>query len=202
MSDREDRITDAILRGSAYERVLHTERGLFTVPAPRTFTIQAALLVTLSSVLPLYLLFPASVGVHVPTTDPFAASPKLLVLGFFGFGAQILGALGLLAATGYRLWSQPLTEGQARTVIDAQRVATGLSVVTGGVGVCFTVGIVALGVAGPEPLGTYLGAIAGSNPFTEIGVGLTVAHLGIASALSAVVVLGFRTVVLGLHAEE
>jgi hypothetical protein len=81
-------------------------------------------------------------------------------------------------------------------------VATGLSVVTGGVGVCFTVGIVALGVAGPEPLEAYLGAIAGSNPFTEIDVGLTVAHLGMASALSAVVVVGFRTAVVRLHAEE
>lgn len=192
MHDRDDRITDAILSGSAYERLRHTERGLFAVPTPRALSIQAALLLTLSTVLPLYALFPDSVAAHVPTMDPFAASPKLLVLGVFGLAMQVLAALLLAALTYYRLRNAPLSEGQARTVFDVQRIATGLSIFTGGIAVFITVGIVTLGAAGGGALEQYLTTIAGTNPFTAMEAGLTVGELAIASVLGAACVLLLR----------
>lgn len=198
MHDRDDRITDAILSGSAYERLRHTERGLFAVATPRALAIQAALLLTLSAVLPLYALFPESVSAHVPTMDPFAASPKLLVLGTFGLAMQVLAALLLAGLTYYRLRNAPLSEGQARTVFDVQRIATGLSLFTGGIAVFITVGIVTLGAAGNGALEQYLTTVAGTNPFEPIPVGVTVGQLGVASVLGAVCILLLRWGVLRL----
>lgn len=196
MHDRDDRIADAILSGSAYERLQYTERGLFAVATPRALAIQAALLLTLATVLPLYALFPDGVAAHVPTLDPFAASPKLLVLGFFGLAMQLMAAALLAVLTGYRLRNAPLSEAQARTVFDIQRIATGLSIFTGGLAVFVTVGIVTLGAAGGEALETYLADVAGTNPFEAIEAGVTVGELGAVSVLGAGCILLLRWGVL------
>lgn len=191
-----DRIINAVLSGSAYERLQYTERGVFAVPTPRTLAIQVALLATLATVFPLYTLFPSAVAAHVPTMDPFAASPKLLVIGFFGLSMQVFAAVLLAGLTAYRLRNAPLSEGQAHTVFDVERIATGLSVVTGGVAVFVTIAIVALGVAGAGTLGTYLSAVAETNPFIQMDIGLTVAHFSGLSVVGAVGVLGIRAVVV------
>jgi hypothetical protein len=109
---------------------------------------------------------------------------------------QVFGALLLAVLTGYRIRNAPLSEGQARTVFDVERIATGLSVVTGGVAVFVTVVVVALGVAGVGTLETYLSSVAQTNPFTEIGIGPTVGHLSVLSVVGAVVVLGIREAVV------
>lgn len=200
MSNRDDRIADAILSESPLERIQYTDRGPLAVPASRGLAIQAILLVFLATVLPLYALFPEGVSAYVPNLDPFEASPKLLIMGFFGFVTQVTAALFLAVLAGFRLRNAPLSESQARAVLDVQRIAAGLSVVTGGLAILVTVATVAVGAAGTGPLEAYLSSVAGSNPFAGIDVGVTVGHLGIVSAVGALAVLVVRHVVVRVHA--
>lgn len=198
MHDRDDPITSAVLSGSAYERLQYTEGSLLAVPIPRALTLQATLLASLALILPLYALFPATIHQYVPTTDPFLASPKLLVLGFFGWSMQLLAAASLVAMACYRLRREPLSERQARTLVDVQQIATGMSLVTGGLAIAVTLAIVALGTGGEPAVGAYLSNVAASNPFVEMELGVSVGHLAALSVAGSLLVLGIRAVVVRL----
>jgi hypothetical protein len=195
MHDSDDPITTAVLSGSTYERLRVTEGSLFTIRPRKAMAIQALLLSALALVAPLYLLFPDSVAPLIPTTDPVTATPKLLVLGLFGWGLEVMAAVMMVGLYRYRTTRQPLSESQARTIFDVERISAGLSIVTGGLAIAFTVGIVALGVGGESTLGVYLESVAGGNIFEQLSVAFSVAHLSVVSAIGAVVVVALRWVV-------
>ncbi|MEF8883297.1 MAG: hypothetical protein V5A34_12325 [Halapricum sp.] len=191
MSDETDPITDAVLSESAYERIRYTE-GIITQPVLRTLTFQAGLLALLASILPLYAFYPSSVSEHVPTLDPFLAAPKLLFLGLVGWVTEVSAALLLAGLWYYRQRRVPLTEAQARTVFDVEQIAAGLSIVTGGLAIVVTVGLVAIGVFGEATMATYLGSIAGDDVFAQTATGISVGHLSMLSGLGCLVVLAIR----------
>mgnify|MGYP000165092262 CR=1 FL=1 len=185
-----DPITDAILSESAYERLRYTE-GVITVPVSRVLLYQAVLLALLATILPLYAFYPPSVGEYVPTLDPFLATPKLLVLGLVGWVTEVTAALLLAGLWWYRRRRGPLTEAQARTVFDVEQIAAGLSVVTGGLAIVVTVGLVSLGVFGGSTMAIYLERVAGTNVFAQT-TGVSIGHLSVLSVLGCLVVLGIR----------
>lgn len=187
-----DPITDAILSESAYERLRYTE-GVITVPVSRVLIYQAVLLALLATILPLYAFYPPSVGEYVPTLDPFLAAPKLLVLGLVGWVTEVTAALLLAGLWEYRRRRGPLTEAQARTVFDVEQIAAGLSIVTGGLAIVVTVGLVSLGVFGGSTVAIYLERVAGADVFAQTA-GVSIGHLSMLSLLACLVVLGIRTV--------
>lgn len=194
MHDSDDPITTAILSESAYERLRVTEGSLFTIRPRKAMAIQALLLAVLSLVAPIYLLFPESVTPLLPTTNPAVATPKLLLLGVFGMGTELAAAVMMVGLYHYRTTRQPLTESQARTVFEIERISAGLSLVTGGLAIAVTVGILALGLGGASTLGVYLEQVAGGDIFSQLSTTFSIAHLSAASALGAGVVLVLRRV--------
>ncbi|MUV90640.1 hypothetical protein GJ629_12645 [Halapricum sp. CBA1109] len=195
MRDSDDPITTAVLSGSTYERLRATEGSLFTIRPRKAMAIQALLLAVLALVAPMYLLFPTSVGPLLPTTDPITATPKLLVLGLFGWGMEVVAAVMMVGLYRYRTTRQPLSESQARTIFDVERISAGLSIVTGGLAIAFTVGIVSLGVGGESTLGVYLESVAGGNIFEQLSVAFSVAHLSIVSIIGAGLIVALRGIV-------
>jgi len=189
----EDRITNSILSGSTFERIRYTEATVFNLRATRALAVQAGLFGLLALILPLYALYPPGVAEYLPTLNPFVASPKLLLLGFVGLGMEMVTAATLIGLFYYRWRRSPLTEQQARTILDVQQVASGLALVTGGIAITLSVTLVALGVAGPEALGTYLEVIADENVFAQSGVGVSVGHLSSLSLACCLGTLAART---------
>ncbi|QSG10640.1 putative membrane protein [Halapricum desulfuricans] len=194
MDDRpsDDPITDAILSTSQYERLRYAE-GIITVPVSRVLTYQAVLLALLASILPLYSLYPPTIGAHVGTLDPFLAAPKILFLGLVGWVIEVASALALAALYWYRVGHEPLEEGTARAIVNLEQIAIGLSLVTGGLAIVATVGLIGLGVFGVSVFSTYLSAVAGENVFAQ-GGGISVGHLSILAISGGLVVLGVRAV--------
>ncbi|QSG10263.1 hypothetical protein [Halapricum desulfuricans] len=192
MDDRpsDDPITDAILSTSQYERLRYAE-GIITVPVSRVLTYQAVLLALLASILPLYSLYPPTIGAHVGTLDPFLAAPKILFLGLVGWVIEVASALALAALYWYRVGHEPLEEGTARAIVNLEQIAIGLSLVTGGLAIGATVALVSLGVFGGSLLSTYLTDVAGTNVFAHGGT-LSVGHLAVLSVLGCLVVVSIR----------
>ena len=196
MSDREDPITTAILSGSAFERLRYEEGLVFTMPATKMLLVQALLLGILALVLPLYVLYPQSVASYMPTMDPFAASPKVLVLGFLCWGIELLSASLLVGLYYHRVRNGPLSAQQARTVINVQEIAASLSIITGGAGIALTVVLFSLGAFGEDALSAYLSVVANGNVFAQSGLGISVAGLAVLSAVTAVAILALRWVLV------
>jgi len=190
--DDVDRIRQAILSGSAYERCRLRRRTHFSRPTTTKLAWQSALLGGLALVLPLYLLFPATVTEFLPSADPAVASPKVVVLGLVGAGIQAVTAVLLVAAAAYRIRRHPLSERQARRVLDVEDVAAYLAFGTGGVTVGATVATFLLGLGGGDLVGRYVRATGGTNPFEASGIGIPVAGLALLSLAGCLTLLAAR----------
>jgi|GEM_PF-3410657 len=187
-----DPIADSLLSESVYERLRYTE-GIIILPVGRVLLYQAALLGLLATILPLYAVYPDAVAEHVGTLDPFFATPQVLFLGVVGWASEIGSALTLTGTYWYRIRTEPLSEATARTIVTVEQIAIGLSLITGGLAIVATVGLIALGAFGASVLSTYLGAVAGENVFAQGGM-LSVGHLSILAVLGCLSVLGVRAV--------
>lgn len=196
MSDRDDPITAAILSDSTYERLRYAEGTVFSIPATRALVLHAVWLGVLALILPLYVLYPPEVGPYLPTLDPFLAAPKILLLGVLGWAMEIMAAALMVALYYYRVRKGPLSAHQARNAFDVQQIATGLSLITGGLAIAVVVGLLSLGVLGESALAGYLSVVAGGNVFAQMDVPVSVAGLSLLSAASAVGVLAVRWVLL------
>jgi len=173
----DDRITDAVLSGSAYERLRLQRPTYFGQSVPRKLTAQSVLLAGVALLAPLYLLFPTTVAKYLPTTDPVVASPKVIVLGLVGAGIELFAATLLVGATLFRLRHYPLSEPQARTVLNVEDFASYLGFGTGGMAIAITLCYFALGLAGGEAIAGYVATMDGINPFVDSGLGLSVAEV-------------------------
>jgi len=188
----DDRITNALLGDSAYERLRLQRRTYFSQSIPTKLTWQSLLLAGLALLLPLYALFPETVGAYVPGTDPVTASPKVLVLGLIGAGVELFTAALLVGAGLYRIRRHPLSEGQARIVLNVEDFASYLGFGTGGLAIGITVVYFLLGVAGGGAVESYVRAMNGVNPFAASGIGLSVAELATFAFVGCVVLMTFR----------
>lgn len=185
----DDRITDAILSGSAYERLRLQRPTYFAQPVPTKLTWQSVLLAGLSLLLPLYLLFPETVSEYLPATNPTLASPKVLVLGFVGAGIELFAGALLVGAALFRIRYYPLTEPQARTVLNVEDLASYLGFGTGGMAIAITLCYFVLGLAGGEVIGDYVATMDGINPFVDSGLGLSVTELAGVSLVGCLALL-------------
>jgi hypothetical protein len=186
----DDRITDAVLSGSAYERLRLQRPTYFTQSVPRKLTWQSVLLGGLALLLPLYLLFPATVAEYLPTTDPVLASPKVIVLGLVGAGIELFAATLLVGVTLFRLRHHPLSESQARTVLNVEDFASYVGFGTGGMAIAITLLYFGLGLAGGDAIASYVTTMDGINPFVDSGLGLSVAELAVVSFAGCLGLLG------------
>ena len=177
----DDRITDAILSGSAYERLRLQRPTYFTQPVPTKLTWQSVLLAGLALLAPVYLLFPTTVAKYLPATSPTLASPKVIVLGLVGAGIELFAAVLLVGATLFRIRHYPLSEPQARTVLNVEDFASYVGFGTGGMAIAITMCYFALGLAGGDAIASYVTTMDGINPFVDSGLGLSVAELAGAS---------------------
>jgi hypothetical protein len=191
MAPDDDTITDAILSGSAYERLRLQRQTYFSQSIPTKLTWQSLLLAGLALLLPLWALYPDTVASYVPTTDPSLASPKVLLLGLIGAGVELFTAALLAGAGLYRIHRYPLTEGQAHTVLNVEDFASYLGFGTGGLAIGITVMYFLIGVAGGSAIESYVKAMS-VNPFAASGIGLSVAELATFAFIGCVVLMTLR----------
>ncbi|QIO21156.1 hypothetical protein [Haloarcula sp. JP-L23] len=184
---RDDHITDTMLSGTTYERVRYERHSYFRQTVPRTLALQSAFLGLLAILLPMYGLFPESVGQFLPAADPEIASPKVLLLGVFGGLLEALGAALLVGAAAYRVRLAPLTEAQAHAVLDVEDFARYVGLGTGGLAILLTVCLFAIGLGGEGTVASYI-ATAGANPYAPSGYGLSVGTVSLAGFVASVLV--------------
>lgn len=187
----DDAITDAVLSGSAYERLRACRHSMFGQSLTWKLSVQGVLLAVLAATAPLYWLFPDSVASFLPSTDPMAATPKVALLGAFGGIMVFLSAVLLVGAALYRIERAPLTESQAREVLVLEDFTAGLTLGMGGLSIGFTIACFAIGLLGGDVVGSYV-ATSGANPFAASAYGLALGPLAIAALAASTVVLVAR----------
>jgi hypothetical protein len=181
----DDPIAHAIQSGTAYDRVRLQRPTVLSQSIPRKLAWQSGLLGGLALLFPLYVLFPAAMVEHLPSADPAVASPTVLLLGVVGGGLVCVTALVLVATALYRLRAFPLSEAQAERVLTVEDVASYVGFGTGGMAIIVTVGYFLLAVARGEAFAGYLARADGAEPFAASGLGVSVAELSTAAALTA-----------------
>jgi len=180
-----DHVAEALLNGSAYERLRFRRQGFFRQPIPQKLRAQSGLLFALAAVLPLMAAFPGDVrealGSQVPT-----ASPKVIVLGLIGGVVVFVCGLGLatLAAARLRLDGE-MTEERAHTLLSLEEVASLLGLGTGGIAIVLTLGYALLGHGGMRAVETYI-RLAGKSPYAASGVNVTVAEVATSAFVGGV----------------
>jgi len=187
-----DAITDAVLSGSAYERLRVCRHSMVGQPLTRLLSVQGLLLAVLAATVPLYWLIPDSVATYLPTTDPLTATPKIAMLGAFGGVIVFFSAMLLVGTALYRLEHAPLSESQAHEVLVVEDFTGGLTVGMGGLAVVLTVACLGMGLLGGETVGTYVATMDGTNPFASSLYALPLGTLGTTALAASVVVFGAR----------
>jgi len=187
-----DTITEAVLSGSAYERLRACRHSIVGQPLTRMLSVQGLLLAALAATVPLYWLLPDDSTAYLPTTDPLTATPKIAMLGAFGGVVVFFAAVLLVGAALYRLEHAPLTEGQAREVLVVEEFTGGLTAGMGGLSIGLTVACIAMGLLGGETVGAYVATMDGTNPFASSIYALPLGLLGTTALAASAVVLAAR----------
>jgi hypothetical protein len=180
-----DPVTEALLNGSAYERLRFRRHGFFRQPIPQKLRAQSGLLFALAAVLPLMAALPGDVrellGSRVQT-----ASPKVIVLGLIGGVVVFVCGLGLatLAVARLRLDGE-MTEERANTLLSLEEVASLLGLGTGGIAIVLTLGYALLGHGGMRAVETYI-RLAGKSPYAASGLNVTVTEVATSAFVGGV----------------
>ena len=185
--DTDDPITRRVLSDSAYDRIRVERFTHFRQSIPRKLAIVGVLLGSLTLALPLYSLYSVETTAYVPSIDPGAASPTVVLLGTTAVGIEFGTAVLLVGSGLYRARNEPLTESQAISVFNVENFATYVGFGTGGFVVAVTLGLFALGLGGAESLSWYAETMA-SNPFRSTGLGFTVTHFATVALSAALAV--------------
>ena len=177
-----DRITEAILGGSVYERLRAERTGVSSRPIPQKLAAQSVLLVALALVFPISAAFPAPVKALFPAGDPLSASPGIVVLGALALALVVLTGTSLAAIEYYRLrFESRLTHAQVEALLNGEDLATLFGIGTAGSAVLATDGLALLGLGGLDLIRAYT-----QNAFAASGTGISVAALATASLCGAV----------------
>lgn len=187
-----DAITEAVLSDSAYEQLRYQRETYFSQSVPTKLTWQGILLGGLALLLPLYVLFPATVAEYVPSVDPTLASPKVVLLGLIGAAIELFAAVLLVGAALYRIRHHPLTREQATTVLNVEDFSAYVGFGAGGMAIGLTVIYFLIGLSGGQAIESYVRAMDGVNPFAASGVGLSVAELAVFSFIGCILLLMLR----------
>jgi hypothetical protein len=181
-----DRVMDALLHGSPYERLRLSREGFFKQPIPQKLRAQSALLFALAAVLPIMAALPVDVRETLAAESVTSASPKVILLGLIGGVVVFVCGIGLatLAAARLRLEGR-MTEERAHTLLSLEEVASLLGLGTGGIAILLTLGYVLLGHGGMEAVETYI-RLAGRSPYAASGVDVSVAAVATSAFVGAV----------------
>lgn len=183
--DIDDEVAEALLSGSHYERLRLQRVSFFTQPIERKLLYHVVMLGAVACLPVVYALFPATTAAYLPSTSPATASPKVVLLALVGTLIQVGSASMLVGAALYRLRHEPLTEDQARSLLDVESFASHVGLGTGGLAIAATLALFALGLAGPDAMADYI-AVNGTNPFAATGTGLTVTAVAVCAFAAAV----------------
>lgn len=184
-----DDITDGILSESHYERLRIERFSHFKQSVPTKLKWQCGLLVTLVLALPVYALFPETVSQYLPTTDPAAASPKVIMVGAVGGLMEVVSMSMLTATTLYRLRHEPLSEYEAQGLLNVEDFASAIGLIAGTLAIAIMAAYLVLGTLGGSAVNEYITTMNGVNPFAASGVGITVADVALAAFGAFVVFL-------------
>lgn len=188
----DDKITKAFLSGSAYERLRLQRQTYFSQSVTTKLTWQSILLGVIAMFLPLYALYPATVIKYLPAAHPAVASPKIVLLGLLGVLIELFAAALLVGTALYRIRFHPLTEAQARTVLNVEDFASYVGFGTGGIAISITTVYFLLGIIGNGAVKGYIESMGGVNPFAASGVGLSVAELAVGAFIGAIWLMSLR----------
>jgi hypothetical protein len=187
-SPREDRIADALLNGSTYDRLRVERRSQFSQPVGTKLSWLALLLASVALVAPISVaLSPNGYGM-----DPLASSPRVAVFGLFSVGVVFAAACTLtgISLVHWRLES-PLSERQAIRLLTLEELASLIGFITGSAAVAITLGLFTIGTLETGPRGQTQGGgeILALEPS---GTGLSVGLLALIALSAAGVVLVLR----------
>jgi hypothetical protein len=182
----EDPIASALLGSSTYEQLRARRYSLFKQPLPRKLALQSAILGALALVFPLAMTLPSSARSLFPGGDPLSSAPKILVLGAYAGVIETVAAAGL-AYVGYRRLhsGDALSEGEARTLLNVEDVASMISLVTGAAAVAAVDGFFLLAHGG-DAMSAFFAA-GGDNPFAGTPIPVTVPGVAAPAAVLAAV---------------
>lgn len=188
----DDAITRAVLSDAPYEQLRYQRETFFSGSIPQKLTWQGLLLGGLALLLPLYVLFPATVAEYVPSVDPTLASPRVILLGVVGAGIELFAAVLLVGAALYRIRYHPLSREQATTVLNVEDFSAYVGFGAGGMAIGLTVLYFLIGLSGGQAVESYVKAMDGVNPFAASGVGLSVAEFAVFSFIGCILLLMLR----------
>ncbi|MFC7044122.1 hypothetical protein ACFQH6_00705 [Halobacteriaceae archaeon GCM10025711] len=184
----DDPIADAILGGSTYEQLRVLRYAQFKQRIPQKLAWQTVILLSVASLALAAAFFPPSVARMMPAGDAFAMSPKILLLGVFAVGVELLTGAGLVGVALARLHLEPsISERQASTLLDLEDVASLLGLVTGGAAAVVTVAGFLLGLGGAPAIRAYGGLDVGRNPYAPSEFDVTVVEVAVVALAGAVV---------------
>jgi hypothetical protein len=204
--DGTDRVTEALLSGSAYERLRVERPGFFKQPIPRKLKFVSTLLVGVALVLPMMAAFPFEAKALLPEGGAAFGSPKIILLALVAGVVVFLGGVVLTAVGLVRVRLEPvMTEEQADTLLNLEEVASLLGIGTGGIGVVLTLAYVGLGLAGAKAVRAYVDTV-GKDPFAPSGVEAvsvsTVATLAFVGSVALLVASQYLGLVFQLRFER
>lgn len=190
----DDRIADALLSGSPYDRLRVTRFSYFTQPITQKLLWMAVLLAAVGLVAPIAVTTPAPTRTAILGSEPLSSSPRVVVLGLLAVGVVSASAASLVAVSLRRhQLGAAVTERQARRLLNCEELASLVGLVTGSALVIVTLGLFAVGHGGEALLETF-GSQGGGHPFAPSGTSVSVATLATLSLVAAGVVLVARTV--------
>jgi hypothetical protein len=180
----EDPIAAVVIGGSTYERLRLRRPTLFDQPIARKLTWQAAILGVLALVLPLAATLPASSQALFPGGDPLAAAPRVLLLGVYAGGVELLAA-GVLCYVSYRRRRDELTNREAHRLLTVEELSSLIGIATPAVAVAAINAVFLLGHRDTDAMATLLEA-GGSNPLVGTVVPASVSEVALSAAVLAV----------------
>ncbi len=187
-----DWITDSVLDGSTYDRLRVRRFSYFKQPISQKLTWMAGLLALVALVAPIALTLPSSASETFPGRDPLTASPKVVLLGLFAIVVVFTAAASLTAVELYRRRLEPVSETQAKRLLNLEELASLIGLVTGSAMILLTLGLFAVGYGGESALASFVGS-GGGHPFEPSGTGLSVARLAVLSLTASGTVFSLRT---------
>ncbi|MFB6165801.1 MAG: hypothetical protein ABEJ31_11635 [Haloarculaceae archaeon] len=188
----DDRIADAILSGSTYERLRVQHAGFLTAPIPTKLALLSGLLAALVPFGPLSALYP-SVQRGLPAAPLAATATGPTTLGFVGVVVVLVAAALLGGVAAVRLGARSLGERRARLLLNLEDLAAFLGVGTGGLAVGVTAAYGLFGLFGVEAATDTLpaGGAAATGGALSVATLSTVALAG-ALAVAAAAALARR----------
>lgn len=182
----DDRIADAILHGSPYERLRVRRNSLFDQRIPTKLAWQSAILLLLSLVAPITLGYSGAVAALFPGVTPLASSPVILMPGVLALIIETGAATGHLAVAATLLSGESdLSTRRMRQLLSVEEMASFYGLIGGALLLAITVAFFLLGYAGVETIQQYTTA-GTQGPFNASGTGLSVLAVSAVSFVGSV----------------